>query len=211
MAVFVPCDRVVKVDFRGTLDGERISNTLYVQKQSGSVNASDLQNIGQTARTWWGAELSPTLSSAFVLREIYLTDLTQQNSFVLTYTTNLPASGQLAGSILPNNVTFCISLRTGNAGRSFRGRNYVPGIRSTDVTSSDPNLLSVGRSNTLVAAYQQLINPTYFGTTPYRLVIVSRFSNGNPRTAGIATPVTAVLAVDRVLDSMRRRLPGRGQ
>jgi len=211
MSVFVPCDRVVKIDFRGTLDQQRVSNTLYVQKTTGAVNAADLTNIGQTARTWWGSELAPTLSNAVTLREIYLSDLTVQNSFVLTYTANLPSQGQLTGAILPNNVTFTVSLRTGNAGRSFRGRNYIPGIRGGDVLTSDPNLLSVTRSNALVAAYQQLISSTYFGTTPYRLVVVSRFTNGQPRASGVATPVTAILAIDRVLDSMRRRLPGRGQ
>jgi len=211
MSVFVPCDRVIKIDFRGTLDNQRISNTLYVRKQTGSVAASDLQTVGETARTWWGAALAPTLASNFSLREIYLTDLTSQNSFVLTYTANLPSVGQLAGATLPNNVSFVVSLRTGQAGRSFRGRNYIPGIRGTDVTSSDPNLLTTTRTNAIVSAYQLLLSPTYFGDTPYRLVVVSRFSNGQPRPAGVATPVVSILAVDRILDSMRRRLPGRGQ
>jgi hypothetical protein len=48
-------------------------------------------------------------------------------------------------------------------------------------------------------------------------VVVSRFSgvdaNGDPipRAAGVTTPITSVLVVDNIVDSQRRRLPGRGR
>jgi len=47
--------------------------------------------------------------------------------------------------------------------------------------------------------------------------VASRFSGVDgdgkpiPRTAGVVTPISNVIVVDRVLDSQRRRLPGRGQ
>jgi hypothetical protein len=41
--------------------------------------------------------------------------------------------------------------------------------------------------------------------------IVSRFSGGQPRTAGEVYPVIAALVTDNVADSQRRRLPGRGR
>jgi hypothetical protein len=49
-------------------------------------------------------------------------------------------------------------------------------------------------------------------------VIASRFSGVDPdtgkpipRTAGVTTNVITVVAADLVIDSQRRRLPGRGQ
>jgi len=40
-------------------------------------------------------------------------------------------------------------------------------------------------------------------------VVVSHFANGNPRVAGVATPINAY-QVNSALDSQRRRLLGRG-
>jgi len=48
-------------------------------------------------------------------------------------------------------------------------------------------------------------------------VVVSRFSGVDadghpiPRTTGVSTLVASVAIVDPVIDSQRRRLPGRGQ
>jgi hypothetical protein len=43
------------------------------------------------------------------------------------------------------------------------------------------------------------------------LVVVSRYSNGQPRAVGVATPVTSALLVDTRVDTQRRRLVGIGE
>jgi len=44
-----------------------------------------------------------------------------------------------------------------------------------------------------------------------QLVVVSRYSNGVPRSVGIATPVTSAILVDSRVDTQRRRLVGVGE
>jgi len=41
-------------------------------------------------------------------------------------------------------------------------------------------------------------------------VVVSRFHDNAPRTAGVVSFINAATVVDATVDSQRRRLPGRG-
>ena len=68
-----------------------------------------------------------------------------------------------------------------------------------------------------VDAYNGILTTVTATPSPWVWVIVSRYSGVDgdgrpvPRVAGVTTPVTNVVAVDGTVDSMRRRLPGRGR
>lgn len=118
---------------------------------------------------------------------------------------NAGAGTDSAGA-LPANVAFCMSLRTGFTGRSARGRFYAMGL-STDqlvtlnhVTSTYVTNLHTMLTDILGAA----------ATAGWTLVVLSRQNGGVKLSAAVARPVTSIIAVDTVLDSQRRRLPGRG-
>ncbi len=59
-----------------------------------------------------------------------------------------------------------------------------------------------------IDAVQTLIDA--YDTSGFALSIVSLVSDGAPRTTPLVTRVTAAIAVDNLLDSMRSRKPGNG-
>jgi hypothetical protein len=195
----------VAAEMRMTLAGQRIENTLYFQREEGWSEAQ-IEQLGQDLATWWGAELAPVLVDDLSLTEVYLVDRSSDTGPTVTHTDGLPLVGLQATTPPPNNVAFCISFRSAGRGRSSRGRNYVPGIRGNQITDC---VLSSGDANAIRDAYQAL--PTYLTESEVTWVIASQFHNGAPRpSGGLLIPVTTAVYTDRVVDSQRRRLPGRG-
>lgn len=210
MAPFVPAAGTIQVDLRFRLDDQWLSNTFYASKIVGTPTSAEMATLGSLVVGWYTNDYRNQLPTAVTLNEIYLRDISQQSGPILSVTSTLPLAGALTGQVLPNNVTFTVSLRTGLAGRSYRGRIYVTGIRFADVASSEPNSLVAARANGIVASWNALRNALLVNLQPYQMCVVSRYTNLAPRTTAVVTPVTNVLAVDRVLDSQRRRLPKRG-
>lgn len=64
------------------------------------------------------------------------------------YNTGYPIVGTGAGEELPHQVALVVSTKTSYAGRSYRGRNYIPATSESDATAGL-------YSNTLVDAVQQ--------------------------------------------------------
>lgn len=201
---FIPVANVAQANIRQTLNGERIENTLYFRAPA-AWSAGSLAALASGVAAWWTTGPRAVLSDDLVLREVYVVDLTTANSGTYTHTVVNDPGGPISGEALPNNCALCVSFRTANRGRSFRGRNYVAGINEGDVTG---NVVAQATANGILAGYQGLM--TYFSEAGLDWVVVSRYANGQPRAAGVATPVNAVTLVDRYIDSQRRRLPGRG-
>ena len=202
---FVPAPDVIQAELRFLNQGQRCENVLYFQGSAG-VNPSLADNLGEALANWWEANFAPTTSNQMSLTEVYMTDLTSNDSFTVSYTAGLPIVGESAIEPLPNNCAHCVSFRTAGRGRSARGRNYVMGMTENDCAGS---IISTSVVNAHVTAYSFL--PGAGGFVPgLQWVIVSRFLNKAPRTTALVRPVTSVLSVDNVIDSQRRRLPGRG-
>lgn len=202
---FVPALNTLEARLRFVLDAQITENTLYFQGSAG-VTPALAGTLGGALVTWWNARFKADSSASMGLLEIYMTDLSFQTSFTVSYVTGLPSSGTSASPGLPNNVALCVSFRTGNRGRSGRGRNYVMGLTEADVTT---NIVGTGRVNNAVAAYQALIGAGTF-VAGLQWVVVSRYINKVPRGAALVQPITTALVVNSVVDSQRRRLPGRG-
>jgi hypothetical protein len=107
---------------------------------------------------------------------------------------------------LPSNVTLAISFRTGFRGRSFRGRAYAVGLTEGQVTGDSV-------SDAVATAYREhweaFIASVQTDFPGASLAIVSRCQDGAWLTTATVTPVETVL-VDPTVDSMRKRLKGRG-
>jgi len=201
---FIPVPDVAQFNIRGTLDNQRIENPLYFR----NVNTWDVEGLEAAAglvADWFEDNILPIVTTDYVLREVYAIDLTTENSGSATHTVAASTQGLDASPALPNNVAICVSFRTAQRGRSFRGRNYIAGLTEGDVTG---NTIAAAQSSALVTAYGQLFS--LFPPGGAFWVVVSRFTANLPRTVGISTPVTSVLIVDSTVDSQRRRLPGRG-
>lgn len=203
---FVPVPNTVGVEVRMIQDSQRIENTLYFRKAAGWL-AVDVPVLFNELLLWWTVDLAPHLNVSVQLNEFQITDLSTQTGFGFTIPAPAPKpTGGRAGAGLPNNCSLAITFRTALRGRSFRGRNFVPGLVDVDVSANTLSGVTVGQ---IEAAYTNLIARAV--TVGAIWVVVSRFHNNSPRVTGITTDITAAGATDAIIDSQRRRLPKRGQ
>lgn len=204
---FVPVPNTAQFNLRGTYLGEQVENTLYVRSSAAWTPAS-LQQVTTNMSAWWATTVLPLLSTSYVYRECYGVDLTSNTGPTATETPVGTEFGSQNGDPLAGSIALCVSFRTASRGRSFRGRNYVCGVVEPNITG---NTIASAWAESVVLAYQILLVPDEVLAPGFEWVVASRFANKQPRSSGIATPVTSVLVVDYFVDSQRRRLPGRGR
>lgn len=209
---FVPVPNTALVEVIYEWDGQIVENTLYYEKTTTPVLA-DLAALTDEIRAYIIDQLLPALTSAIQLIRVVGTLLDVADGLQVFSTTDLPVAGG-GGSGQPNNVTVAMSFKTARRGRSFRGRNYIPGLAQSYITNSEI-------SGTIQTAFETVWEGLrgIGGDDGWQQVVVSRFSGftivdgkkvPTPREVGITEPVTSSVIVDRTTDSMRRRLPGRG-
>jgi len=166
-----------------------------------------LQSLGDALITKWNTNIKPLMGSTLSLTSVVCTDLQAQNGASITRAGGLPSAGTQTGDVLPNNCALVMTKRTDNRGRSFRGRIYSPAIPEPQISGNSPSGAFVTQ---LVNGWSQFMAVTIAGPLTAQLVVVSKYSNNNPRVIGITTPVVSITS-DGVMDSQRRRLPGRGK
>lgn len=202
---FVPVPDTVLAELRFDYFGQKVENTLYFRKLGGSSIAQAV-GLMNDLELWWTTLLSDYLSEDISLRELNVTDLSSASGYSVSQATPTPnPKGAIAAAGLPGSVAICVSFRTPNRGRSFRGRNYVAGLAETTVAGNE---LDATRVAGILGSYQGL--PSMIVTTPWDWVVVSRESGGVDRVTGLSTEITSVVIVDDFVDSQRRRLTGRG-
>lgn len=209
---FVPEATSVEAKFEGVVDGQQTINDLYFQLPGGYI-LSDIQSLGTNLSDWFTAGFASHLSEDWSTVAIHIRALNNPASYVVDVSPT-PTIGGASAAAEPNNVALCISFRTGLAGRSFRGRNYVPGVPVDQITL---NTFDPGWMADVKTTYDLLLPGG--GALPGGWIwgVLSRFSgvdvNGKPipRTTGVFTPIVNTLYTDSTADSMRNRLPGRGK
>lgn len=189
---------------RGTLFDQEIENTLYFSKDGGFIMA-DLNDLAALVRAWWFDNIMPLLSADYVFREVAAVDLSTEGGATAFDTAETGTGGGAASGAFPGNVAIAVSLRTGLAGRSFRGRNYLSGLPPSAVIG---NTLDNDFRTGYATGYAALLD--LLSDTDFVWGVVSRVTAGLPRVAGIITAITSVIIVDAFVDSQRRRLSGRG-
>lgn len=204
---FIPVENTAHVLIQGSCDGQQVNNDLYFRHTSGPIAATDLSALALAIGTWWAGGVLPLLNESYLFGVVRARDLTTANGFVAESQFALTPGG-VSGEAAPNNCTMSVSFRAAFAGRNFRGRNYIPCLTNSQVTG---NVIDSGFINDIRTQYEELI--TGGGTTPagWIWVVVSRFLNGLPRAAGVFNEIFSVIVVDNIVDSQRRRLPGRGK
>lgn len=203
---FIPVPDVAQVNLRYTLAGQQVENTLYFLFPS-TPGSADLLDLATYCRGWRDVSLKPIQGSHCLLREVYAVSLTSATAPTATYVESPAEPGDYTGTPLPNNVTIAVSFRTEGRGRSSRGRNFALGLTETALSSTLGQTVQSTYEADLIAAYQELIDTP---PTDLTWVVVSRYTDGAPRTTGIYIPITSVILTDTTIDSQRRRLPGRG-
>lgn len=201
---FVPIPNTCRVELRFTQNSQLLANVFHVQSE-GAWNVTDMQNLGAAFVEWYDS-FRTVVCNQVTLREIDIRDLTTASGLGILYNTGLPLLGTLASPAMPNNVSVAIKWGTGLTGRSFRGRTYHIGLTEGQVVNSE---VDSAFAAPILSGYNAL--PPIIATAGFTMVVASRYTNNAPRVVGVTTPVLNASYADTVIDSQRRRLPGRGR
>lgn len=198
---FIPTINAVKVTILGHLLGQQVVIDITIGTPS-APSVADLNDINDAVDTWLSTELAPTLTGSYVFDEVKAYDLTSATAPVATKP--LGYSGTINVNPVVNNAALVTSFLTANRGRSGRGRNYLAGLQD-NVGSAIST--SSGVAAAVVSAWSAL--NTYLTPLGFEHVVISNFTGGAARSAGLKQPVISYRTnVD--YDSQRRRLAGRG-
>lgn len=200
---FQECPGVARFAMEFLWQGELAVNVYHAWYESAWTEA-DLSDVCGALKTWWDTDLKSEVSSTVSLEVIRARDLTTETGVQLDYTSGLPIEATSSAASAPNNCTFAVQWRTDKSGRSYRGRTFHVGLTSTKYAS---NQLTVPNQTEFEEIYGGL--PEAISTAGYTMVVLSRYANGTQRSQGTHEAVTSC-RINRVLDSMRRRLPTRG-
>lgn len=204
MATFIPTAGAVRVDLTsGGAEGS--IHNIYWFTRAAAWTQPQRDALNTALQTWWSASMAPLLSGDTALSSIDIVNQDAQNSPGTVYAVSPTIPGTVGGGAYPEGTAICIGLRTALRGRNYRGRSYISGIplskRYTDGTATAAYV------SDLITALNALIGViSGLGAV---WVVVSKYLNGVARPAGVATPITAIVA-DTAFDSQRRRLFGRG-
>jgi hypothetical protein len=195
--IFIPDGVRVVIQGIGK-DAVELIHVLHVKVPSAPPSYADCLTIAQTVNTWVGN----------YYKHMWTPD-TECQQVVATSTAAAPgpqatvSGGQLgdrSGTQVTNDVTLCLKLATHTSGRRHRGRFYAWPAALPDL--SDPNFFTVGYTNAMLGVMNAL--GSLLNTAGYTWGIASY-------TDAQIYPITSVVAVDRVVDAQRRRLPLRGR
>lgn len=202
---FVPIPGVVQANVRFLLAGQIIENVMCFRYEGTPFGDAVLAIQTSLESAWWAA-IQPWISVAMTNTETYYTDLTDEAGPVSTQPAFPSPAGGNVHEYVPNQVAFCVTHRTANRGRSYRGRTYIAGISGDYV---EGNVVVPDALAGIVSGFNAL--RTDLALNDILFTIASRQHNGAPRVVGIDTAVILSLARDNVVDSQRRRAPGRGR
>lgn len=201
---FQPVPNTVQCDAIFMLFGQIIENVYHVQVPGG-VDAPTIQDCANEVGNWIEDTLLPQLSANLTFLRVEAKNLSIEAGGEAVYNAAAGTVGGSPDASEPGNVAFCVSLRTAQSGRSYRGRKYFSGLAVSQRTG---NQVLPAYGAALVDALNTLI--TVLEGFSKVLVIVSRIQDGLELLTAVATPVTSAVAANFDIDSQRRRLNGRG-
>jgi len=199
-------------------DPQVCSVTMYFQRDTrvmlntfhvltlGSWNLSGMNAIASLFHSWWGNYYKAGVPAAVALTQVSVRLLDPTNPLAVDLPVTPSEPGTRVGQAEGGNVTLTISWRTDLAGRLYRGRIYVPALSEGDVNQND-TVVSTEVAILAIAA-AQLISQLVANSTP--LVVFHRPNIPPHVHDNTSTTITSYI-VENVVDSQRRRLPGRGR
>ena len=199
----------LQITAEGSISGQQYINRIYVRKQ-GAIPVWTLEEIDEAVdkmEVFLTTDLAPLLSGNLTFTEIRARVMAPD--LALQRIAAVSIQGASVEPPMPNNVSACVTLSSGFAGRGGRGRFYVGAIPRTAVSNStfDTEFVSdigVAFTTGLLARFSET------GTVPMDVVIYSQQVDGADRPTALLTTVLTAGMRDNVVDSQRRRLPGRG-
>lgn len=197
---FIPLPDGIKIEIKYRKNGALVVNVMW-GTTSATVDLTFLQNVAEAVQTWWTSIRDDQCATSIALEEVVATDVSVADGLQYVNVVTPAASGTNAGADLPSNVAAVVSLYTGYAGRSFRGRQYWCGLPDTALSG---NTIQAAYLAVMVADMGELITALQAeGCNP---VVASFQHNGAPRATGLAT-IIDTWGANNVVDTQRRRIP----
>jgi|SRR6185369_15579981 hypothetical protein len=204
---FQPAPGVIGVVIEYDLNNQLAENTLYFFQNAADPTVSDCITIATLVRDWIEGAVFPQLSNQILVRKVVAKNLAV-NEGARGVVIGTGANGGITTEMSPNLVAATITFDTGFGGKSSHGRNYIPAIPNVSINI---NFLDPAFMTFMVAAYEELKPGGAHDPTPYSWSVLSRVHAGVVMANAIAVPVANVYFTDNVVDSQRRRGPGRGK
>lgn len=201
---FIPAEETAQVALRALQDGQQIEHVFYV-KAAAPLVPGDLSEIALAVSDWFTDHYAPLLVSTVTGVEVVVTDWsTDAGPRVVSRDIAGIAGGD--GTLpAPNNVSFKIAFSAGVRG-AHAGGPFVYGLPANKI---DASTLDVTLANDLVNAWVLL--GTDLLALDYQLVVVQNCEDNAWLTIALVHPIAGITYTDLVVDSQRRRLPGRGR
>jgi hypothetical protein len=198
---FVPAENTVRVavDYISTY-GERATNVQHFRNTEDPPTLVNMAALATQLEAWYENEWAPVASDDWQTDVITITSLAVEDG--LQYSRAFTVNGEAAAPSLPAQDTLAMSTRTGFTGRSRRGRMYHVGLAESFVEGSTVNSTAYAA---LLAAYNALY--VDIGVGEWQWVVASFVEDGGPRSTALVTPITSVILVDPIVDSMDTRKP----
>jgi len=202
-------------DIGGSGYNRRATSALHFDADLG-VDVTDLTNAAQAAYDGWGASVRNSFPAESQLHhaEAFTEDLAADPDYpspghptpykltqvsVAVESTGAPIAGTDSGDANPPNVAWVCTFRTALAGRSHRGRIYLPPVSfdESGVDGETTTMFADGVADNVQSMISDILDSA---TTPnsYQHVVVSK-------VLGVTTQVLLYTCGPRI-DTQRRRL-----
>jgi len=196
---FVPFTNTVEVIIRFTLFGVPVAIVIG-GINGGGISPTNQAALGSALDTWRKTYIQPITANALIATDIKVYDLTSPSSPVTTTLATSPTAGAV-NSGLAAQTAQVTTFNTGKRGRSYRGRNYFPGLVYANI--ADPDHWSAGSTLAVLGVYAQLASA--MAGAGFGHAVLSRRANNALRTLGVATPVSNYSTTGKI-ETQRRRL-----
>lgn len=201
MGAFVPALNTVVSTILFEQGGVLVSMMPSFRKLSGTPN---LLAIG-TFNTWLAGYVRDELLPMACEDTLYQLTQSQRQHVPSDIAASNSVGAGTAGAYpehIANVLALRFELQTGVPGRNTRGAMYWPSIPTGFLVG---DLMQEAYTNVLAT---KLDNMRFFALAQgWEMVIRSKYLNGALRPSCLITPVTAVVANDRLVDVQRRRKP----
>lgn len=188
---------LAKFDLMGNLPAGDVFDFGFHAETSATVSAADALTQFEAAfdSTWWAGIASLFENNLHVTRQAVRTIDGTTGSTLDSAETAISYAGSSSDGSLPQEVACCVSIVTATAGRSTRGRYYVPCFAKSKL--DDQGLFPSANITTLVGALADAHNAMFADTPSWVVGVYSRLLHG-------FTPATQ-LRIGTVPDVQRRR------
>jgi len=169
----------------------------------GEVTAGDLALIGDEIFALLDGTLKTYLGNSLTFTRIQLRALDVEIPPVLDYVSGLPITCSGSSAVSTGQVSICYKKSTNLGGRAYRGRIYVPAIPEGSLDSA--NMVSDAFVSNTLAAFNQFKDDIITNIN-WAWCVRHGNSEGVPLVIGTLTQIAEIIAVDKKVDTQRKRL-----